>query len=67
MSADPCVEAHLRHLPEHGFEVAVVQDATAAARRPEGDGDLAALINLPFIANTLWSTDEAVERINGRA
>ncbi len=67
MSANLCVESHLRHLLEQGFEIAVVMDATAAARPPEGDGDLAALINFRFIANALWSTDEAVERINGRA
>ena len=39
MSANLCVEAHLRELLEDGFEVAVVKDATAAANHPEfGDG-----------------------------
>jgi nicotinamidase-related amidase len=33
MSANLCVEAHLRDLIEQGFEVAVVSDATAAAQR----------------------------------
>ena len=47
MSANLCVEAHLRELLEQGFEVAVVKDATAGARHPElGDGYQAALINL---------------------
>lgn len=60
MSANLCVEAHLRELIEMGFEVAVVSDATAAAKLPEGDGYLAALINFRFIANALWTTEEAV-------
>ncbi len=63
MSANLCTQAHLHELLEQGFEVAVVRDATAAAKLPEGDGYLAALINFRFIANGLWSTDEAVERI----
>lgn len=65
MSANLCTEAHLRHLLEEGFEVAVVRDATAAARLPEGDGYLAAIINFRYIANALWTTDEAVARIGG--
>ena len=64
MSANLCVESHLRHLLEQGFEVAVIKDATAAAQLPEGDGYLAALINFRFIANGLWGTDETVERIS---
>jgi nicotinamidase-related amidase len=51
-------------LLEMGFEVAVVKDATAAAQIPEGDGYLAALINFRFIANAVWTTDEAVARIS---
>ncbi len=64
MSANLCVESHLRELLEMGFEVAVVKDATAAAQIPEGDGYLAALINFRFIANAVWTTDEAVARIS---
>lgn len=63
MSANLCVQAHLHELLETGFEVAVVRDATAAAMLPEGDGYLAALINFRYIANALWTTDEAVKRI----
>jgi nicotinamidase-related amidase len=63
MSANLCVQAHLHELLEDGFEVAVVRDATAAAMLPEGDGYLAALINFRYIANALWTTDEAVSRI----
>ena len=61
MSANLCVEAHLRELLEQGFEVAVVRDATAAAMLPEGDGYLAAITNFRYIANGVWWTDEAVE------
>ncbi len=63
MSANLCTEAHMRELLERGFEVAVVRDATAAAMLPEGDGYLAALINFRYMANALWSTDEAVARL----
>lgn len=61
MSANLCTESHLRELLEQGFEVAVVKDATAAAQHPElGDGYAAALVNFGFIANAVWTTDEAV-------
>jgi nicotinamidase-related amidase len=60
MSANLCVQAHLHELLEQGFEVAVVRDATAAAKLPEGDGYLAALINFRYIANDLWTTKDAV-------
>jgi len=65
MSANLCVEAHLRELLEQGFEVAVVKDATAGAMLPEGDGYLAGLINFRYMANAVWTTDEAVKRITG--
>lgn len=61
MSANLCVEAHMRELLEQGFEVAVVRDATAAAKLPEGDGYLAALVNFRYMANALWTTDETVK------
>jgi Amidases related to nicotinamidase len=63
MAANLCVESHLRHFLELGFEVAVVRDAIAAAKVPEGDGYLAALINFRFIANGLWTTEETVDRL----
>jgi nicotinamidase-related amidase len=65
MSANLCVEAHLRELLEQGFEVAVVKDATAGAKLPEGDGYLAGLINFRYIANAVWTTDEATKFITG--
>ena len=67
MSANLCVQAHLHELLEQGFEVAVVRDATAAAKLPEGDGYMAAIINFRYIANALWTTDEAVARIDAAA
>ena len=63
MSANLCVESHMRELLEQGFEVAVVKDATAAAIVPEGDGYQSAVINYRFLANTVWITDEAIENI----
>ncbi len=67
MSANLCVESHLRELLELGFEVAVVKDATAAAILPEGDGYLAALTNFRFIANAVWTTGQAADYLNGTA
>ena len=59
MSANLCVESHMRELLEQGFEVTVVKDATAAAKVPEGDGYEAALVNFRYIANAVWTADEA--------
>ncbi|WP_397452676.1 cysteine hydrolase family protein [Pseudomonas sp. NA-150] len=63
MAANLCVESHMRELAEQGFEVAVVRDATAGPRLPEGDGYLAALINYRFIANALWTTAETLKKL----
>ena len=64
MSANLCTESHMRELIEQGFEVAVVSDATAAAIVEEGNGYESALVNFRFIANTVWTTKEAVQKIN---
>ena len=64
MSANLCTESHMRELIEQGFEVAVVSDATAAAIVEEGNGYESALVNFRFIANTVWTTEEAVQNIN---
>jgi nicotinamidase-related amidase len=62
MLANLCVESHLRELLEQGFEVAVVKDATAAPRHPViGDGYKAAIINYGFLANAVWTTEDAVK------
>jgi nicotinamidase-related amidase len=64
MSANLCVESHLRELLEQGFEVVVVKDATAAARTPDlGDGYASALTNFKFLANGVVTTDEAIAAI----
>ena len=63
MSANLCTESHLRELLEQGFEVAVVADATAAAKLPEGDGYAAAITNFKYIANAVWDTDHTVKAI----
>jgi nicotinamidase-related amidase len=59
MSANLCVESHLRELLEQGFEVAVVSDATAAAQTPDIDGYAAAVTNFRFLASTVWTTEQA--------
>lgn len=63
MSANLCTQAHLYELLELGYEVAVVRDATAGAKVPEGDGYLAAIINFRMVANAVWWTDDAVDRM----
>jgi nicotinamidase-related amidase len=65
MAANLCVEGHMRELVEQGFEVAVVKDATAGPRLPEGDGYLAALVNYRFLASAVWTTAEAVSLLTG--
>lgn len=63
MSANLCVEAHMRDLLEDGFEIAVVKDATAAAQLPKGDGYEAALLNFRMMASSVQSTDEIVSQM----
>jgi nicotinamidase-related amidase len=62
-----CVEAHLRDFLEHGFEVAMVRDATAGTTNEEGDGYRAAMVNFRFLAHAVWTTDEAVRRLREAA
>ena len=61
MSANLCVESHMRELIENGFEVAVVADATAAAKVPGFDGYKAAVTNFRFIASAVLTTEETVK------
>jgi nicotinamidase-related amidase len=63
MSANLCTESHMRELLEQGFDVTVVSDATAAAKTEMGDGYAAAMINFRFMANSVVTTDDAVEAI----
>jgi hypothetical protein len=41
----------------------VVKDATAAATLPDHDGYRAAIVNVRYLADALWSTDEAVAQM----
>jgi len=50
-------------LREAGFEVAVLQPLQVRAFAQYGDGYLAALVNYRWLANALWTTDEAVKRL----
>ncbi len=63
MSANLCIESHLRELLERGFEVVVVADATAAAKLPGLDGMTAALVNFTMLASDVWTTSTAVEQM----
>ena len=64
MSANLCVEAHMRQLIEDGFEVYVVKDATAGADHPElGDGYQSALVNFGYIASGVIDTKEALSAL----
>ncbi|GAM58228.1 isochorismatase [Vibrio ishigakensis] len=66
MSANLCVESHLRELVERGFEVAVVADATAAAKVPGLDGMLSALTNYRMIASDIFTAKEIVEKMKAK-
>jgi nicotinamidase-related amidase len=63
MSANLCVEAHMRELLEQGFEVEVVKDATAGAQLPGADAYAAAVINFRMIASAVPTTEEVVAEL----
>ena len=44
--------------------LAAIPGIARAAKLPEGDGYLAALTNFRYMANAVWTTDEAVARIS---
>lgn len=69
MSANLCVEAHLRGLLEQGFEVLVIKDATAAVEHPDlGDGYASAITNFGFLATEVRYTVGAIRDMEaGRA
>lgn len=60
MSANLCVESHLRDAAENGFDVIVVKDATAGAGE---QATQAAYVNYGFIASEVVTTAEAVEAL----
>ncbi len=63
MSANLCLEAHMRDLIEDGFEIAIASDATAGAILPKGDAYEAALLNFRMIASSVQTTDELVAQL----
>jgi nicotinamidase-related amidase len=63
MSANLCVESHMRELVEQGFNVVIAADATAAAKLPGYDGYEAAFVNYRMIASDVWSTAETVGKL----
>jgi nicotinamidase-related amidase len=65
--ANICLESHMRDIIEGGFEVAMVRDAVAGGVNEEGDGYEAAMVNWRFMANAIWTTDEAVRRMRAAA
>jgi nicotinamidase-related amidase len=60
MSANLCVESHLRDATEHGFDVIVIADGTAGAGPYAKD---AALINFEFIGGEVTTTDDIINRL----
>jgi len=64
MSANLCVEAHMRELLEAGFEVSVVTNATAGAILPDMNAYEAALINFRMMASHLYTTDEVLANLD---
>lgn len=61
MSANLCVESHLRELLEQGFDVTVIKDGTAAAKSPElGDGYASAVTNFGFLAGAVTTTADVL-------
>ena len=60
MSANLCVESHLRDAEERGYKVFIINDATAA---PGEDAYKAALTNYMFIAHESITAEEALSRL----
>ena len=65
--ANICLESHMRDIIEAGFEVAMVRDAVAGGVNDEGDGYEAAMTNWRFMANAIWTTEDAVKRMKAAA
>ena len=66
MSANLCVESHMRTLTENGFDVSVAIDATAGAIDPDlGNGYEAALTNYKMIASNAITTAEMITHMGG--
>lgn len=55
-AANLCTDSHMRELMEQGFRVIMIEDAVGA---PGEAAYQAALLNYGFIANAVWTTEEA--------
>lgn len=64
MSANLCVESHLRDAAENGFDVIVVKDATAGAGEAATQ---AAYVNYGFIATEVVTTAEVLDALRSVA
>ncbi|PXA86911.1 isochorismatase [Nostoc sp. 3335mG] len=62
-----CLESHMRDLIEAGFEVAMVRDAAGAASNEEGDGYAGQMVTWRFLANAVWTTQEAIAKLRAAA
>jgi len=60
MSANLCVESHVRDAAEHAFDTIVVKDATAG---PGDKATEAAIVNFGFLASEVLTTEELFTRI----
>ncbi len=60
MSANLCVESHVRDAAEHAFNVITVKDATAGAGEAATQ---AAHTNFGFLSDEVVTTAEIVERL----
>ena len=59
-AANLCTDSHMRELMEQGFNVIVVKDAVGAPGEAAYD---AAMLNASMIANSVWTTAQAVDFI----
>lgn len=64
MSANLCVESHLRDAIENGFDVLVVKDATTG---PDPEATQAAYVNYGLIATEVVTTDDILKRLKESA
>jgi nicotinamidase-related amidase len=60
MSANLCVESHVRDAAEHAFDTIVVKDATAG---PGDKATEAAIVNFGFLASEVLTTEDLFTRI----
>lgn len=60
MSANLCVESHVRDAAEYAFDTIIVKDATAGAGESATE---AAMVNFEFLASEVLTTDEIMKRL----